>query len=424
MQAAVWSTNRWQINVEIPQKEEFIMADQKNAGKKVLFTGAILQLFLGIIYVWSVFVAPVSDFFKWDIGSVKLTSSFMLCCFVLGILIGGKLQVKIGTSRVVLGGGLLMALGMLLTSFIPLSAPAWIIYISYGILGGFGVGMAYNAIISSAQRWFVHNRGMATGISVCMFGFSTVVFAPMVELLIGRFGLLAAFRILSAAFFLVTVALFSFIKMPENTAAGQSSAPVLDAKQYTTGEMIKKPAFFMIMFSMMFLTSSYFILNPSFKILADERGLAASIGTVLVMITGVANALGRLGIPMLADKIGREKAIITIIAATAVATGALCFVQGPLFMIAVAVIAFCYGGSSGVYPLITADYFGIKNIGSNYGAIMVGFAISALLFPMGIGLISSVTVKFIVLACLVAVGGVLVTVLLLQKSRKVKSASE
>ena len=392
------------------------MANQPNTGKRMLLTGSILQLFLGIIYVWSVFVLPVSEYFKWEASSVKLTSSFMLCCFVLGILIGGKLQVKIGTSKIVLFGGLFMAAGMLLTSFIPITAP-WLIYISYGILGGFGVGMAYNAIISCAQSWFVHKRGLATGISVCTFGFSTVLFAPVVELLIKEFSLIATFRILAAAFFLVTILLFKFITMPENISNQKKSAAVLNTKQYTTSEVIKTPAFYMIMFSMMFLTSSYFILNPSFKTFALERGMDANIGTVLVMLTGVANALGRLAVPLLADKIGREKAVITIILATAVSTAALCFATGPLFMIAVAIIAFCYGGSSGVYPLVTADYFGIKNIGSNYGAVMIGFACSALCFPIIIGLIKDTTAKFIVLAVLVTLGSILIGILLSQKKK-------
>jgi len=389
----------------------------KNTGRKMLLTGAILQLFLGIIYVWSVFVGPVSDFFGWDVSKVKLTSSFMLCCFVLGILIGGKLQVKIGTSKIVLIGGLSMAGGMLLTSFIPMGAP-WLIYITYGITGGFGVGMAYNAIISAAQSWFVHNRGLATGISVCTFGLSTVIFAPVIkDALIPTLGLLTTFRVLAAAFFIATVVLFSFITMPDNSGAQKKPAAVLDTKQYTTSEMIKTPMFFMIMFSMMFLTSSYFILNPSFITFAEERGLGANIGTILVMITGVANALGRLAIPILGDKIGREKAVITIILATAVCTAALCFATGTLLIIAIAIIAFCYGGSSGVYPLVTADYFGIKNIGSNYGAIMVGFACSALIFPMVIGLITDTTVKFIVLAVLVTMGSVLIGLLMSMKKK-------
>ena len=384
-------------------------------GIKVLITGALLQLFLGIIYVWSVFVRPVSEFFEWEIDSVKLTSSFMLCCFVLGILIGGKLQVKTGTQKIVLTGGLLMAIGMLATSFVPLKA-AWLIYITYGIVGGFGVGMAYNAIISCAQKWFPKKRGLATGISVSMFGFSTVIFAPLIETLVKSIGLLNTFRLLAGIFFVFVIALFSFIKLPDETAAS-ATASVGDTKQYTTSEMLKTKQFYFIMFSMMFCTAAYFILNPSFKTLAAERDLTDSIATLLVMITGIANTLGRLVVPVVSDKIGREYATLSILLITAGATAILSFISGIGFIVMVALVAFCYGGSSGIYPLLTGKYFGVKNIGSNYGAVMVGFALSALLFPMVVNQIPS-TARFIVLAAVAALGGVLIIILNLTNKAK------
>ncbi|MDR0671425.1 MAG: MFS transporter, partial [Oscillospiraceae bacterium] len=381
------------------------------------------QLFLGIIYVWSEFVAPVSAFFQWEAAAVKLTSSFMLCCFVLGILASGRLQSKVRAQKIVLAGGLLMAAGMLVASFIPRTSQAvWLIYVAYGIVGGFGVGLAYNTVITCAQKWFPHKRGMATGISVCMFGFSTVVFAPLVKALIGfnaetgafsGFGPVTTFRILAAAFAVVTVALFHLVRLPDEGAApqGRASVAALSGKQYTTGEILKTGRFYFIALSMMFFTASYFILNPSFKDFASNRGLADTVGTVIVMMTGIASALGRLAVPMLADKIGRENATFAIIAATAVSTAALCVNSGAIYIAAVAVIAFCYGGSSGVYPLVTADHFGLKNVGSNYGAVMVGFMISALLFPMIIGLVADMTVKFIVLAILAAVAAAMIVLL-------------
>jgi Cyanate permease len=389
---------------------------ENKQGLKVLITGAILQFFLGIIYVWSVFVKPVSDHFEWAVDKVKLTSSFMLCCFVLGILIGGKLQVKVGTQKIVLTGGLLMAVGMLATSFIPVSV-AWLIYITYGIIGGFGVGMAYNAIISCAQKWFPKKRGLATGISVCMFGFSTVVFAPLIEVLVGSVGLLNTLRILAGIFFIFVIALFSFIKLPEETGSAAAAA-VTDARQYTTSEMLKTKQFYLIAFSMMFCTASYFILNPSFKTLAGERGLSDSIATLLVMITGIANTAGRLVVPLVSDKIGREYATFGILLITAISTGILCFANGVGVIVMIALIAFCYGGSSGIYPLVTGKYFGVKNIGSNYGAVMVGFAFSALLFPIIMNQITDPAVKFIVLAIVAAVGSILI--LVLNATNKVK----
>lgn len=381
---------------------------------------------------------PVSRHFGWDISAVKLTSSFMLCCFVLGILTSGRLQAKLGAQKLVLAGGLLMAAGMLATSFIPTTAAsAWPIYITYGIVGGFGVGLAYNTVITCAQKWFPKKRGLATGISVGAFGFSTVLFAPLVKVMIGYkalgdnafvfegFGPATTFRILAAAFAVVTLLLFRLIKLPDAVATQASASPSsLDQKQYTTGEVIRSKRFYLIALSMMFFTAAYFNLNPSFKDFAANRGLADTVGTVIIMMTGIASSLGRLLVPLLGDRIGREKATLTIIALTAAGTAALCINSGAVYIGAVAVIAFCYGGSSGIYPLLTADHFGLQNVGSNYGAVMVGFALSALFFPMFVGQINAGTVeqtmfiKFIVLALMAAVAGVLILVLLLSKKKK------
>ena len=388
---------------------------QNRQGIKVLAAGSAMQLLLGILYVWSVFVNPVSKAYLWEIESVKLTSSFMLCFFVAGILAGGKFQMKAGTQKVVLTGGLMLAAGMFATANVP--APfARLIYVTYGIIGGFGVGAAYNAIITSAQKWFPDNRGFATGVTVCAFGFSTVVFAPLIEALVSVSGVRNTFFILSAIFGAASLALFRFIRMPEETLGAETRTAAQDGKrQYGTAEAIRTREFYFITLSLMFATAAFFILNPSFKTLASQRGLGESAGTAVVMLTGVANALGRLGAPLLSDKIGREKAAFANIAATSVCVLLLCFVNGYAIMALIAVIAFNYGGYSGMYPVLTADYFGIKNVGSNYGAVMIGFAVSALTFPALIGLIGDMTAKFAVLSVLAAAGAVLVMLPLVRK---------
>jgi len=391
---------------------------QNKQGLKVLILGSVMQLFLGILYVWSVFVKPVSEVYAWDIAGVKLTTSFLLSFFVVGILVGGKLLAIIGAQRTVLLGGLMFAAGMLATAFLPVKS-ASLMYLTYGMIGGFGVGAGYNTIITAAQKWFPQNRGFATGVSVCMFGFSTVIFAPLIEVLIHRFELRNTFMILAAVFCVATLSLFRFIRLPDESGqAGAPNAAMLAKRQYTTMETIRTKEFYFIAVSMMLATAAFFILNPSFKTLAADRGLGDSIGTVIVMLTGVASALGRLGAPLLSDKIGREKAVLTIISATAFCSLLLCFAQGYLLMAAIAVIAFCYGGFSGTYPVLTADHFGLKNVGSNYGAVMVGFALSALTFPMIIGMISDYTVKFIALAVLAAIGAVLILLLAASKKKE------
>ena len=389
---------------------------QNKQGITVLVTGSIMMLFLGILYVWSVFVNPVSEVFSWQIENVKLTSSFMLCFFVVGILAGGKLHLKIGSDKVVLLGGLLLAAGMLATSFIPKDI-AWLIYITYGIIGGFGVGSAYNAIICAAQKWYPLRRGFATGIVVCAFGFSTVIFAPLIEILVKQFGLRNTFLILAGAFTAATLILFRFVRLPgENAASAAPSAALLAKRQYKVTETIRTKEFYFITLSLMVATATFFILNPSFKTYASERGVE-SFGTIIVMLTGVASACGRLIVPLLSDKIGREKAALTIILLTSICASVLCFAEGAVFITAVLTIAFCFGGLPGLYSVLASDYFGIKNAGANYGAVMMGFALSALTFPMFIGLIQNDIIKFITLSAMAAFGVVMMILLIVIKKK-------
>jgi len=390
---------------------------QNKQGLKVLIAGSFIQLFLGIIYVWSVFKNPVSAYYGWEASAVGYTFSFMLIFYVIGILLGGKAQIKIGVKYTVLIGGLMVALGMLATAFIPADgkAPVFLIYLFYGVIGGFGVGAGYNTNLATAQKWFPQNRGFATGISVCAFGLSTVIFAPLVTILIANLGVKYTFLILAGVFAAAVLLLFSFIKTPEQVP--NSAAPVLKGKQYTTLEMIKTPRFYLIAVSLMFGTSVFFIINPDLTDIARTRGLA-SFATYLVMFTGIANALGRLGAPLLSDKIGREPADIIILSVTALGALGLCFAQGWLLVVIIALVAFCYGGYSGLYPVLTSENFGIKNIGSNYGAVMCGFMLSALLFPIVINKIDGQQLKFIILGVIAAAGVVLIIILRLMNAQK------
>jgi OFA family oxalate/formate antiporter-like MFS transporter len=345
----------------------------------------------------------------------------MLCFFVIGILGGGKAQAKIGVKLTVLIGGLMVAAGMLATALIPAGgkAPVFLIHLFYGIIGGFGVGAGYNANISTAQKWFPQNRGFATGISVCAFGFSTVIFAPLITTLNNHIAVNYTFLILAGGFTAAVLLLFSFIKTPEQVP--NAAAPVLKGKKYTTIEMLKTTRFYLLALSQMFGTSVFFIILPRFTQLAMDRGLA-SIATVIVMFTGIANALGRLGAPLMSDKIGREMADIIILSVTALGAFGLCFAEGVLLIVIIMLVAFCYGGYSGLYPVLTSENFGIKNIGSNYGAVMVGFMLSSLLFPIVINRIADQQLKFIILGALAVVGAVLVIILRLMNLKQVKEA--
>jgi OFA family oxalate/formate antiporter-like MFS transporter len=402
---------------------------QNRQGLKVLAAGAVLQLFLGIIYVWSVFKNPVSGHYGWEPGDVGLTASFMLCFFVIGILAGGKIMMRIGVRMTTLLGGMTVAAGMLATALLPAQdpvsitmhnakAPVFLLYLFYGVAGGFGVGAAYNAIVSSAQKWFPKNRGFAVGVTACAFGASTVIFAPLATVMIEKLGVQSTFFALAMVFAAATGALHHFIRTPDDVAG--AAAPPPAGKQYTTAEMIKTRRYYYLAFSLMFGTSVFFIINPDLMDLAKERGME-SFATYLVMFAGIANAAGRLGAPLLSDKIGRERASMMLLSVTALGAFGLCFAQGVLLAAVIGAVAFCFGGYPGLYPVLTAEHFGIKNVGANYGAVMIGFMLSALLFPILLGRIEDQQVRFIILGVLAAAGAVLIVLLRGAKKKEEKN---
>jgi OFA family oxalate/formate antiporter-like MFS transporter len=273
--------------------------------------------------------------------------------------------------------------------------------------------MGYGAVVSCVPKWYPEKRGLATGVSVCAFGFSTVVFAPLIGELIRRYSLRSTFLILAAAFLLVTLALSSFVRLPD-TAGGGRRVNGQGKKQYTTGEMIKTGRFFLITCSLMLCTSAFFILNPSFVTLANERNIG-SMSTLIVMITGVASAIGRLAFPLISEKTGREATTIGAIGLTAFCSFALCFAQGPFFMAIVAICALSYGGFSGIYPLLTGDYFGMEYVGPNFAAVMCGFSASALCFPLILTRLFAGTQLFVALGVLCLAGVGLIAALVMSK---------
>jgi OFA family oxalate/formate antiporter-like MFS transporter len=386
---------------------------------KSLAAGSVLLLFLGILYVWSVFVAPVAELLNWDTASVKLTASFMLASFVIGIFVGGQLINRIKPKNVVLCGGLMLAAGILIASATPVSAP-WLIYISYGILGGVGVGIAYNTIITCAQRNFPTKRAVATGISVFAFGLSTVIFAPVAKYFANPdvLGVRNLMRVLAAIFAVSVLVLYRFISLPEEEKTSKSDAPAA-SDDPTLAQAFKSKSLYILFGIKFFADAVYLTLNPSFVTIAQDKGLGDSLTTILVMLTGIGSAVGRLIFPLLISKFGaRFAAIVCSLGSAAVVIG-LALMNGPAIMVCIIFVALFFGGASCYTPILTSDCFGVRNVGSIYSIVMFGYMTTAMVSPLifkALGVADS-PVEFIILACFSAVAAVLAIVLPKKKFR-------
>jgi OFA family oxalate/formate antiporter-like MFS transporter len=343
-----------------------------------------IQFCAGIIYMWSVFKGPVSAHLGWDAGAASLTSSVMLAMFVLGIILGGYAQDKIGPTKVTLAGSALIGAGMACTALIPGSAP-WLVYVTYGVIGGLGVGTVYTSTIAAIQKWFPDRRGFASGMIVSAFGCSLVVFAPLAKSMLAGLGVPSTFLIFGAGFLVLCGSCSLLILNPPEGYAPDGYVPAQATaarRQYSPKEIIKTRQFYLLAGGLLFTLPAYFILNPVFLSLGAVRGLSDNLALLGVSLTGISSAAGRLIVSWVSDKTGRKAAMIAIAAIILCAALVMISGEGLLFLICIMLVSFGFGGAASVYSAMTAESFGTKYGGMNFGLVMLGFGASALVFPV------------------------------------------
>lgn len=331
--------------------------------------------------MWSVFQPHVVRHFGWDFGEVALTSSFMLFAFVAGTLGGGLLLDRVGTRPVVTAGSLVFSAGILATSFLGGGSPR-LIYVTYGLVAGTGTGLVYGGVVSYVQRWYPHRRGFAAGIAAGAFGFSVVLLGPVAEALIARFGVLGAFRALGAAFLVITLAASRLVSDPpaDFRAEYRREDEGDEARQYRPSEVLGNPIFYLLFLCLFFEVAAWVVLLPVIKTIALARGLSRELALTAVMVTGIANASGRVISAWLSDRVGRTATVIALCLVTCGASLWMNIAVGIPYIIAVFLIAFAYGGPSGIFPPLVREVFGSRHAGTNFGMVLMALGFSSLVF--------------------------------------------
>jgi len=204
--------------------------------------GVVMQLALGAVYAWSVFRTPLVQAFKWSISEVTLT--FTIAIFTLGVaaFVGGLWMRAKGPRIVGITGGVLYGLGVFLANFA--NHGLWVLYLTYGLIGGAGIGLAYIVPIATLVRWFPDRRGFITGVAVAGFGAGALVTAPIATRLIARMGVLETFAILGIANFVLVVGASLFMVNPPSNYRPAGWTPdaaqvARAARNYTLGEALR-----------------------------------------------------------------------------------------------------------------------------------------------------------------------------------------
>jgi len=346
----------------------------------------LAQVCVGIIYAWSALRASAIEFYGWSGESATLVASFMLFAFCFGNFIGGFLNDRIGPKKVSLIGIVVFGLGILLSSFLRPGSSVVLFYITYGIIGGLGSGITYGAVLACIQKWFPHKRGFATGLAAGAFGLSTFVFSFVIKGMLKTLPISTTLLLLSAIFLIVGIISCLFIRLPSEEYLASLPKPAvkksssIPAGNKTFGEAVRTVPFWCLFLGIFFYNGTWNMLNPIIRDLGFERGLSADSATLLLSLTGLFNAAGRLIMASLSDKLGRVTTMYILSVATIVCAVLLMFIGGAGYFVIVLLTAFAFGGPAAINPATSTDFFGAKYAGTNYGVIMLALGFSSIIF--------------------------------------------
>ena len=375
------------------------IASQNVMNRWVIATaGVVMQVALGAVYAWSVFRVPLSDAYGTGVSAVNTTFSIALLTLGFAAFFGGLWMNKSGPRIVALSAGVLYGAGIFLASFAQPSL--WILYLTYGLMAGIGIGLGYIVPIATLVKWFPDKRGFITGIAVAGFGAGALLTAPIAKQLVQGVGLFPTFAILGVLYLVMVVGAALFMKNPPEGWTPEGWEPEEEESGERTGVDYElkgalKTWQWYALWALLFLnvTAGIAIISEADPIAQELSGAAPWLAAWLVSIISVGNAAGRFLWAWLSDAIGRKWVFLVMFLLQAALFFLLPVVGASFVMLAILsfIIVSCYGGGFGTMPAFNADYFGSKNVGMIYGLMITAWGFAGVLGPQLISIMYDVT---------------------------------
>jgi len=346
-----------------------------------------LQIALGAVYAWSVFRVPLSKQFGWSISEVTLT--FTISIFVLGFaaFFGGLWLNRKGPRIVALTGGALYGLGVFLASFSH--SLSWL-YLSYGVIGGIGLGLGYIVPVAVLVKWFPDWRGLITGIAVGGFGAGALITAPVATRLIQSVGVLSTFAYLGVAYLIVTIISGAFMQNPPDGWKPEGWSPTASQTSQRAGhdfvlsEALKTWQWYAL-WLLLFLNTcaGISVISQEAPIFQELTGASAIVAAGMVGLASIGNAVGRVFWAWISDLITRRATFAVMFILQVLLFWFLPKIATvSLMTIVTFVVLMCYGGGFGTMPAFAADYFGPKNVGPIYGLMLTAWSFASAVGPL------------------------------------------
>jgi OFA family oxalate/formate antiporter-like MFS transporter len=346
-----------------------------------------MNLALGTLYGWSVFVAPLEARFGWKRADTSMVFTIAVIVFALSFVVAGRIQDKFGPLPCSLIGGLLVSLGFYLCAY---TTSLTYLYFCFGVIGGLGNGFGYATPIPVMAKWFPDKRGLAIGLAVGGYGAGSAIFGPLAQLkLIPAYGLPATFQILGAIFLVMTMAGAVLLRNPPPGYRPEGYSPATAngepaSRDFTPGEMLRTPTFYLMWIGYALGCSAGLMVISQLVPFAKSVGIAAAALSTMTLVVGAfGNASGRILSGWMSDRLGRINVLRTMIAICIVAMPAL-YAAGsnvPLLYAAVFVVYWCYGTQLSVNGVAAADFWGTKHAGVNYGLLFTAWGMAGVIGP-------------------------------------------
>ena len=378
----------------------------------VLAASCLVNLCIGSIYAWSVFSAPLAEKLTILLGR-PLTAADLAIVFTVAnsvgpvtMISGGFINDRFGPRRVILVGGAMFGIGMILSG---LAKSVGGLIVSYGLVLGLGLGMAYGATISNCVKFFPDKRGLAGGIATAAYGLSSVIVPPVANALIGSVGIDRTFFILGGVFLAVILVSSFFISAAPAAVAGPRSGKA-EGKDWRA--MLSDPVFYLMLTMLLCGAFSGLMITSQASPMAQRMtGMTPALAATAVSVLALFNVGGRILAGTLSDRFGRVAVLRGAFVVEIAGLGLLWLTgagEHALFFAGVSLVGLCFGALMGIYPGFTADQFGPAHNSVNYGIMFVGFALAGYFGPTVCrGILSSsgsYSAAFIVASCLAAVG--------------------
>lgn len=368
--------------------------EQKVKNRWLIALAAVgIHLSIGSVYAWSVFTKPIQQQFGWELPDIQFTFSIAILFLGLSAAFLGHYVEKHGPRKAGILASIFFGTGIVGAGLATNMGSLPFLYITYGVLGGIGLGVGYITPVSTLVKWFPDRRGLATGLAIMGFGFASMIASPIMNMLIDSVGIANTFYILGIIYFVVMFASAQYLAPPpKDWVPAGFSADVNAGKkqikkdlcQLTANEAVKTRRFYLL-WLMLFInvTCGIAVISVASPMAQEMVGMSVATAALMVGLNGLFNGAGRIGWASFSDYIGRPNTYTAFFIIQAVLFFLLPALTNPiLFMAAMFIIMTCYGGGFSSIPAYIGDLFGTKQLGAIHGYILTAWAAAGLAGPI------------------------------------------